>query len=177
MPHQCRVDASSFELTPTNPHGEAVCCLFERYFSDRPSAFRDRLSFLRKGDFELDWSAVSGGVALASLYRNGTPVSMAVLISGTDPATDMNMIEVFRDNVLNPLFGTEFDSVLSETSRPLVLQVVFPEEPEWEPAIQLLTASLASVYFRTILQLSKESSSPSHSSAAECQRMTEESTD
>lgn len=168
FPHQSRVDASSLELTPTNPQGEAVCCLFESYLAARPPAFRDKLSFLRKGDFELDWSAAHGGVALASLYRNGTPVSIAVLISGTDAETDANMLDVFRENVLNPLFENEFDAVLNEPLRPLALQVVFPDEPEWEPAVQLLTASLASVYFRTLLQLSNEDSATAACPPSSC---------
>ena len=32
--------------------------------------------------------------------------------------------------------------------RPLVIQVLFPCDPEWAPAVQLLSAALASVYFR-----------------------------
>ena len=156
FPDAARIDECSFELTPTNPQGEAVCSLFERYLADRPAAFRDRLSFLKKGNLELDWSAAAGGVALASIYQNGTPAAICVLLSGAEPSTDLNMIEVFRENVLSPLFGSEFDSVASVDARPLVVQVIFSGEPEWAPAIQLLSASLASVYFRTVIQLSSD---------------------
>lgn len=150
FPDQGRVEATSFDLKPGNPQGEAVCSLIERYFCHRPAAFRDRLSFLRKGDFELDWSAVHGGVALASLFQAQAPASMSVLVAGLEPETDLMMLEVFRENVLNPLFCGEFDSAVEVDVRPLLLQVVFPGEPQWLPAIQLLTVSLASVYFRTV---------------------------
>ena len=150
-PDQNRVEEATFALTPTNPQGEAVCSLIERFLVGRPPAFRERLSFLKKGDFELDWSAITGGVALASLFQGETPASMSVLVAGASPETDAMMIEVFRENVLTPLFGDEFNHVCAFEARPLLLQVVFPGSPEWLPAVQLLTVSLASVYFRTVL--------------------------
>jgi hypothetical protein len=156
FPDASRIDACSFELSPTNAQGQAVCSLFERYLCDRPAEFRDRLSFLKKGNLELDWSAAAGGVALASIYQDGNPAAISVLLSGTERSTDANMLAVFRENVLSPLFGSEFDSVVSVESRPLVVQVIFAGEAEWVPAIQLLSASLASVYFRTVIQLSSE---------------------
>ena len=156
FPDQGRVEATSFELTPTNPQGEAVCSLFERYFCQRPPSFRDALSFLKRGDFELDWSAVNGGVALASLFQNQAPVCLAVLLTGINPDADSTMLEVFRETVLNPLFGCEFDDATTEASRPLLVQVLFPVSPEWIPAVQLLTVSMASVYFRTVLQTRTE---------------------
>ncbi|MDZ4802078.1 MAG: hypothetical protein SGI92_28310 [Bryobacteraceae bacterium] len=151
FPEEGRVETQSFDLTPTNPQGEAVCSLIERFLVNRPTAFRDRLSFLKKGDFELDWSAVTGGVALASLFQGETPASMCVLLAGVSPDTDTMMLEVFRENVLEPLFGDEFDHVCTVDFRPLLVQVVFPGSPEWLPAVQLLSVSVASVYFRTVL--------------------------
>jgi hypothetical protein len=152
FPDQGRVESSSLNLEPGNPQGEAVCSLIERYLCHRPAAFRDRLSFLKKGDFELDWSAVQGGVALASLFRGQSPACMSVLVAGLDPETDSMMLEVFRENVLSPLFEGEFDYVTTEQTRPLLVQVIFPGSPEWLPAVQLLTVCLASVYFRTVLR-------------------------
>ncbi len=150
-PCQGRVESTSFDLTPTNPQGEAVCSLIERFLVNRPPTFRDRLSFMKKGDFELDWSAVTGGVALASLFQGETPASMSVLLAGVSPDTDSMMLEVFRENVLEPLFDGEFDHVCAVDCRPLLLQVVFPGSPEWQPAVELLSVSFASVYFRTVL--------------------------
>lgn len=150
-PGQGIVESASFDLTPSNPQGEAVCSLIERFLVNRPPAFQDRLSFLKKGDFALDWSAVTGGVALASLFQGGEPASMSVLLAGLCADTDTMMLEVFRENVLEPLFGCEFNHVCTVDCRPLLVQVVFPCSPEWIPATQLLSVSFASVYFRTIL--------------------------
>jgi hypothetical protein len=152
LPHQGRIEANQFDLQPADSQGEAVCDLFRRYLSDRPSQFRDRLPFLRRGDIELDWSAAEGGVALASLFCSSEPASISVLLSGVNPEADRMMTEVFRENVLDLLFGGEFYEVLEIPDRPLVVQVLFPCDPEWAPAVQLLSAALASVYFRDNLR-------------------------
>jgi hypothetical protein len=152
FPEQGRIEANSFELQPTNSQGEAVCELFHRFLADRPSAFRDRLPFLRRGDVELDWSAASGGVALASLFCSGDPAAISVLLSGIDAEADAMMLEVFRENVLDVLFSGEFEEVLQIQERPLVIEVLFPNDPEWMPAMQLLSAALASVYFRGLFR-------------------------
>ena len=62
------------------------------------------------------------------------------------------MREVFRENVLEVLFSGQFEEVLDIPERPLVIQVLFPNDPEWMPAVQLLSAALASVYFRSLLR-------------------------
>jgi hypothetical protein len=152
FPEQGRIEANSFELKPTNSQGEAVCDLFHRFLADRPPEFRDRLPFLRRGDIELDWSAAAGGVALASLFCSGDPAAISVLLSGIDEQADAMMSEVFRENVLEVLFSGQFEDVLEIPDRPLVIQVLFPTDPEWMPAIQLLSAALASVYFRSLLE-------------------------
>jgi hypothetical protein len=154
-PDEGRVATSSFELTPTNPQAQAVCTLFEQYLSCRPAAFRDKLGFLRRGNFELDWSAECGGVALATMLQDGEVASMSVLMAGVQPQTDAMMLEVFRENVLGPLFDGEYDGVASVDLRPLVVEVIFPGRPEWAGPLHVLSASLASVYFRTVLQLSR----------------------
>ena len=145
-----RIEEGTFHLQPTNPQADAVCNLFTEYLKHRPAEFRDKLSFLKKGDFEMDWSAAPGGVALVSLFQGSKPASMGVLVSGLDPSTDATMLEVFHDNVLAPLFGECYSGALQSPERPLLLQVVFAG-PEWAPALQLLGTSLASVYFRRML--------------------------
>ena len=151
LPDQGRIETNRFDLEPTNQQGAAVCDLFRRYLRDRPSAFRDRLPFLKRGDIELDWSAAGGGVALASLFSSGEPASVSVLLAGQDSQSDALMVEAFRENVLDLLFGGAYAEVLEVQERPLVIQVLFPVDPEWRPAVQLLTAALASVYFRDVL--------------------------
>lgn len=151
-PDQGRIEANRFELQPTNSQGEAVCDLFRRYLADRPAAFRDKLPFLRKGEIELDWAAEAGGVALASLFSSGAPAAISILLTGQDPEADRMMLEVFRENVLDALFTEgEYREALEAEPRPLVIQVLLPCDPEWTPAVQLLSAALASVYFRSVL--------------------------
>jgi hypothetical protein len=153
FPDQGRVSSASFELNPTNAQAEAVCCLFQKFLANRPACFRERLAFLRKGDFELDWSAAPGGVALATLIQDAEPSSMSVLVTGVQPDTDAMMLDVFRENVLAPLFDGEYDSITALDLRPLIIEVIFPGHPDWAAALQLLTASLGSVYFRTVLEM------------------------
>lgn len=158
LPEQGRVENATFELNPDNPQGEAVCRLVEEFFAGRPPAFQDKLGFMRKGDFSLDWSAAAGGVAMATLFQGQTPASVSVLVSGLHSATDAQMLQGFRDAVLKPLFGGEYDKVADLQVRPLLVQVMLSDEPEWTPALQLLNVSLASVYFRTLQRVSKQSS-------------------
>jgi hypothetical protein len=61
-------------------------------------------------------------------------------------------LEVFRENVLDVLFGGEFCEALDVEQRPLLIQIVLPADPEWTPAMQLLSTALASVYFRSVLR-------------------------
>jgi hypothetical protein len=152
LPHQGRVEANRLDLHPTNSQGEAVCDLFRRFLAGHPPQFRERLPFLKRGDIELDWSAADGGVALASLFCGSEPASISVLLSGQNPEADRIMAEVFRENVLDVLFCGEFSEILSVVERPLLVQVQFPCDPEWAPAVQLLSAALASVYFRDNLE-------------------------
>ncbi len=152
LPDQGRIEATSFALQPTNSQGEAVCDLFRRYLSDRPAAFRDRLSFLKRDDIELDWTSAEGGVALASIFCAGDPALISVLLTGINPASDEVMLEVFRENVLDLLFGGAFKEALEAPERPLLIQVLLPGDPEWQPVMQLLSAALASVYFSGILR-------------------------
>jgi hypothetical protein len=158
---EARVEAGKLDLVPTNKQGQAVCAVVTEFLKNRPPEFRDKLSFLKKGEMELDWSATPGGVALASLFESSEPASMGVLLTGVQPEADRMMLEVFRDNVLMPLFeGTpveHINSLIEVTDRPLLFQVIFPGPPEWAPTVQLLSNALASVFFRTILAIESTS--------------------
>jgi hypothetical protein len=150
FPDQNLVESGSYELEPPDEQARAVCELFQRYLGNRPAAFRDQLSILKHGKLELDWSAAPGGVALASLLQGSDVLSMSVLVAGAQPSADGMMLEVFRENVLSPLFGSCFDQVCECQERPLAVQVLFPGAPEWTPAVQLLSVALASVFFRAV---------------------------
>lgn len=151
LPNEGRIEANSYPLQPTNSQAEAVCDLFRRYLSGRPAAFRDHVSFLRRNDIELDWTSADGGVALASLFCAGDPAVISVLLTGENAHSDQMMIEVFRENVLDLLFGGAFAEALDTEERPLVIQVLLPCDPEWAPVMQLLSTALASVYFSDTL--------------------------
>lgn len=152
-PEDRRVDLASYDLTPGNDQGKAVCDLFREFLSHRPTEFRDTLPFLRKGEFELEWAAASGGIALATFYEGGEPLSTGILLSGVDGETEQQVLQSMRSTVLGPVLGEDTDRLTEAPERPLLLNVQFPGRPELMPTVQLLSAALASVFFRVILQL------------------------
>lgn len=141
------MEAASYDVIPTNDQGKAVCGLFLDFLSENPPEFRKPLPFLKKGSTELQWAAADGGVAFAAFFEEGQPVSMGVLISGLAPEADEQMIASIREAI----FGEEeTDGMLDAPERPVFLNVLFPGAPELHPQTQLLSAALASVYFRVI---------------------------
>jgi len=141
-----RVEAAGYDVIPTNDQGKAVCGLFLDFLSENPPEFRKPLPFLKKGNTELQWAAADGGVAFAAFFEDNQPLSMGVLISGLVPEADEQMIASIRDAI----FGEESTEMLDAPERPLFLNVLFPGSPELHPQTQLLSAALASVYFRVI---------------------------
>jgi hypothetical protein len=153
FPGEQRVEAGSYELEPSNEQGKAVCGLFLDFLLEQPTEFRSRLPFLKKGETELEWTAAEGGAALATFYESGEPVSMGILLSGVKPESDQQMMAALRQAVLEPLFGEAAGEFLEAPERPLLLNVIFPGNPELAPRTQLLSTALASVFFRVILQM------------------------
>ena len=49
QPDQDRVEVTSYDLTPTNKQGKAVCSLFLEFLSDRPAEFRERSAVCGRG--------------------------------------------------------------------------------------------------------------------------------
>lgn len=150
FPDQPRVETGSFEIIPSNEQGQAVCSLFLEFLSGQPPEFRAPLPFLKKGATELEWASAGGGAALASFYEEGEPVSMGILLAGLSEESDRQMIAALRQSVLEPVFGDAADSYLDAPERPLLLNVIFPGNPELTPRIQLLATALASVFFRVM---------------------------
>jgi hypothetical protein len=147
-----KTECSSFEIIPTDPSAEKVCDVFADFLVNRPAQFRDKLGFLTRGDMALDWSAVPGGAAFASLFEGPDPGTMSVMVSGVNAAADQMMLSMFCDTVLKPLLE---DSPAPEDfpERPLLLQVILPGMPELGPTFQLLSTTLASIFFRTVLRI------------------------
>ncbi|MCS7023842.1 MAG: hypothetical protein NZV14_03490 [Bryobacteraceae bacterium] len=150
FPEQQRVETLNYELEPTNDHGKAVCALLFEFLSGQPPEFRSRLPFLKKGDTEMEWMA-GGGAALLTFYEQGEPLSMGILLSGLQGESDAQMLEALRQAVLEPVFGAEAEKFLQAPERPLLLNVIFPGNAELIPRTQLLSAAVASVFFRTLL--------------------------
>lgn len=156
---QQRVEASAFEIEPSNEQGQAVCSLFLEFLSEQPPEFRAKLPFLKQGEAELEWASAAGGAALASFYEAGEPLSMGILLAGVNEEADAQMIAALRQSVLEPVFGSEADALLESPERPLMINVIFPGNPELTPRVQLLATALASVFFRVMRQMSARSES------------------
>lgn len=154
-PESVRLEAAEFDLEPRLQQGRAICNLFAEYLAQRPGEFREILPFLNKQEIELQWAAAAGGAAFASFFHSGQALAMAVLLSGTDPESDEQMIEALKVSVLGPMFGEEGAERLSAIAeRPGVLMLVPPHDsPELNPTVQLLLTALASVYFRAVIAL------------------------
>lgn len=150
FPEQQRVEVGSYEIEPSNEQGKAVCGLFLDFLVERPTEFREKLPFLKKGETELEWTAAAGGAALASFYENGEPLSMGILLAGVEPESDQQMLDALRQAVIEPVFGEEADKYMEAPERPVLLNVMFPGNPEAVPRTQLLVTALASVFFRVM---------------------------
>lgn len=151
-----RIESGEYELTPAGEQAQQVCGLFLEFLSHRPPQFRDRMEFLNQGAFELDWSAAPGGAAFAAIYEGGEPLCMSVLLSGAHPEVDLQMLEALRQAVLDAAAPAQAVELAQVEERPLLVNALFPGAPEHTATLQLLTAALASVYFRAILQIHRE---------------------
>lgn len=149
------VSAATFDLEPQLEQGRQICNLFAEFLAGQPGQFRERIPFLNKMDIELDWAAQAGGAAFAAFFSQGAPVSIGILLGGTDATVDADMLEAMRGSILAPLFGEipPDSPLLDAPERPVVIMVQFSDQPEAIPAVDLLTTALASVYFRTVAML------------------------
>ena len=77
---------------------------------------------------------------------------MGVLLSGLDAESDGTMLGLLRQTVLDPFFPADAPRYVHAPERPLLLNVVFSASHEWGPVVQLLSASLASVFFQRLLE-------------------------
>lgn len=156
-----RVETSTLELEPTHELAQKVCRVVEEFLHGKPQGFREKMPFLNKGNFELDWNAAAGGVAMATIFESEQPLAVLVLLLGADPQSDFVMLQMFRDHVLVPVLSSLSDGSAEEHAtklidtqdRPVVLQLLFPGSPEWTPTIQLLSTALGSVYFRAMRRM------------------------
>ncbi len=152
FPEQQRVEVANFDLIPSHERGQAVCSLFLDFLAGRPAEFREQLPFLKKGEIELEWASGGGGAALASFYESGMPLSMGILLAGLRTESDGQMLQALRQ-IVEPVFGEATHQMMDAPERPLMVNVVFPGNPELVPQIQLLSTALASVFFRAMIEM------------------------
>jgi hypothetical protein len=152
-----RVEALEYDLIPANDQGKAVCNLFLDFLSGRPAEFREKLPFLKHGNTELEWAAAAGGAALAAFFEDDQPVSMGIFLTGVNEESDDLMVDALRRALIQPLFGEPGEAYLQVNERPLLLNVIFPGYPELIPRTQLLSAALASVFFRVMIEMHAQS--------------------
>jgi hypothetical protein len=152
-----RFETSTFDLDPALDEGRMVCNLFADFLSRRPMEFREKLSFLKKGDLEMEWAAAAGGAAFTAFVRDGEALGMGVLLAGLDEASDAQMLAGLRETILEPMIGARTAECLSSRDRPLAILLVMPDHAEMIPTLQLLMTALGSVYFRAIFELHRSS--------------------
>jgi hypothetical protein len=148
-----RVESGTFELEPQHEQAARIVALMRSFVAGRPAEFRERLPFMKQGDWEADWKAAAGGVAFVSFHEAGEPVSLGVLLAGIDPAADMGMSSGFEQAVLSPMLGPlkpEEREQLFGGEGPRLIVLLLPGRPELNPAAQLLNAALAAVFFRAL---------------------------
>lgn len=153
-PEGLRVEEAEFDLVPTLPQGQVVCNLFAEFLASGPPEFRQKLPFLNKVHVELEWAAAGGGAAFMALHSATGPLALGILLSGTDPAADSQMIDAMGSSILEPMLG-ETGELLAVERRPAVVLLQLPDEPEHFALVQLLTTALASVFFRAIQRISE----------------------
>jgi hypothetical protein len=152
-PESRRVERGAFDAEPEHEQAAKVVALMRQFVAGRPAAFRERLPFMNRGEWELDWHAGQGGVAFFSFHEGGEPASLGVLLSGRVPEADAGMSAGFEEAVLTPLLGglkPEEREKLFGGEGPRLVMMLLPGRPELNPAVQLLNAALGAVFFRAV---------------------------
>jgi hypothetical protein len=153
------VAVDTFDLEPSTDQAQIVCGMFGEFLSKRPTEFKDPLDFIQKYNMELEWAAAGGGCAYASFYVDGVPVAMLVLLCGFLQREEQLMLQGLKAAILGRMLGDDADRLMDLPERPVVLQVILPGQLELTPTLQLLTTSLASVYFQVMYRLAEQESS------------------
>lgn len=152
-PEPRRVESGTFDVEPAHDQAAKVVALMRQFVAGRPASFRDRLPFMNRGEWELDWNAAEGGVAFASFHEGGEPASLCVMLSGRDPDACAGMSAGFEQAVLGPILGgltdTEREKLFGGEG-PRLVMVQLPGRPELNPTVQLLNAALAAAFFRAV---------------------------
>lgn len=153
---EARVEVAKFDLVPTLEQGVTVCNLFAEFLAGQPAEFRTMIPFLNKTEIEMQWAAAEHGAAFFAFLRANRTLAAGVLLGGADEEADGRMVEAIRTSIVNPVTGKP-ELADPGADRPMAVVVEFHEQPEWLPAVQLLTTALGSVYFRAVRALAAAS--------------------
>ncbi len=152
-PESRSVESGQFDVQPEHEQARKIVVLMKEFFRSRPPEFRDKLSFLKQSELDMEWLAAPGGVAFVSLLQGNEPVSMCVLLSGMENEADLGILTGYRSGVVEPFFGqlaAEEERQIFSSERPLALLTVVPGQPELTPTIHLLHTALAAVFFDAV---------------------------
>lgn len=153
-PEGRRVETGAFDIEPQHEQASKVIGLMREFLHGRPPEFRAIIPFLNRPSIELEWTSAPGGVAFATIYETGKPLSMAVLTARVNAEADAGMLSGFEQGVLQPTMGElttdELAQLFGDSEEPLLLMVVFPGSPEFLPALHLMNTALAAVFFQAV---------------------------
>ena len=160
IPEERRAETSTFPTSPTHPLTRRACELFDEFFHNRPAQFQDKLRFMPEDGMELEWLSVDGGSAFAALYEDGNPVTVSLLLSGTDEQAERGVIEGSGKAVFGPILGDDTDDLMRGPGRPLMVTLMVPGHGELRPTLDLLNNALASFYFRSVAHENRDLTQP-----------------
>lgn len=150
-----RVETGSFDMEPQHEQASQVIGLMREFLSGKPTQFKSAVTFLKRGEWELEWEAASGGVAFAAFLESGRPAAVGVLLARLDAEADAGMLGGFEQAVLQPVLGellpVEKEQLLGLAgTNPLLIAAVLPGRPELAPTLHLLNTALGAVYFKAM---------------------------
>lgn len=150
-----RVETGRFDIEPKHEQAAQIIGLMREFLAGKPTQFREPLPFLKRGDWELEWEAASGGVAFAVFLEGGRPATLGILLARIDAEADGGMATGFEQAVLAPFLGeilpAEREQLFaSDGVTPLLLAAALPGRPELLPTAHLLNSALAAVYFTAV---------------------------
>jgi len=153
------VESLEFDTEPDVEQARRICDLMANFLSNREPSFRDRIGFMKHGEWTLDWNAGPGGVAFAGVLHEGDLASVAVLRAGLDAAASAGVWDAFKESFLERAFGplaADEEGALGAAEGANIVIAMLPGKPELVPALQLINTALAAVFFRTVLTLHEQ---------------------
>jgi hypothetical protein len=139
-----RIERGQYDCAPELDQAAGVIRLVREFMAGRPTQFRERIPFLKRGDVELEWAAATEAVAFATFYESGKAATLGVF--AYDPASEAGhgVLEGLRQTLGLGAAETE------PTPGPLAVVAALPGRPEWQATLHLLNTSLAATFFLAV---------------------------